>query len=131
VLSREVVSWTNVRQGIAERLDGLRVTLHMALPFRRAVPSHAKRFVYLRELSLRAMRRYRPQPYAGRLCLLRCEIQPSAALYRPDPHLGWAGLAPNGIEVRQVPGSHGWHIREPHVQATARELMALLESVRA
>ncbi|HZE87943.1 MAG TPA: thioesterase domain-containing protein, partial [Verrucomicrobiae bacterium] len=89
------------------------------------------RYFRIRQAAFRATRRYGPKPYAGRLTLFRAEVQPSADLYRPDPHLGWGDAALEGVEVREIPGRHGAHIRRPHVQGLAAKLReALLEATR-
>jgi thioesterase domain-containing protein/acyl carrier protein len=70
---------------------------------------------------IRAIYRYRPTPYLGRLTLLVDE-----EVSRISPTLGWAGLASGGIDVRRVPGNHISYIRG-NVRATARALRECLE----
>jgi thioesterase domain-containing protein len=74
---------------------------------------------------VRAIYRYRPQPYPGRLTLLVNE-----EVSRISPSLGWAELASGGIEIRRVPGNHVSYIRGS-VRAVARTLRACLEQAEA
>ena len=63
----------------------------------------------------RAMKRYRPRKYSGRLTLLR------SADWTGDPTLGWSEVA-RDVEVRWIDGDHYSMVREPRV----RELAAVL-----
>ncbi|HEY1950967.1 MAG TPA: amino acid adenylation domain-containing protein [Bryobacteraceae bacterium] len=47
---------------------------------------------------------YRPQPYSGRVVLLR--FHDEAWKFGPDPLMGWGGLVQGGIEVFDFPGGH-------------------------
>jgi hypothetical protein len=80
----------------------------------------------MQEVCFRARRRYRPGRFAGKILLFRAERQPPADLFEPDPHLGWGGLAAEGIMVHDVPGYHGLHIREPNVRVLAEILKPYL-----
>jgi thioesterase domain-containing protein len=74
---------------------------------------------------LRAEQVYQPRPYAGRVRLLRAtEVSPLVAEVGPD--LGWAGLATEGVEVFDVPGTHHTLVTEPHVQVVAAVLQECL-----
>jgi thioesterase domain-containing protein len=100
--------------------------------------------------NLRAVRAYEPQPYAGRITLIKAAEAPGGrtggtdrlkSLARrlkglvsgngtadaaPDETFGWSRLAEGGVEVRTVPGSHYTMLREPHVQSLAEWLGARL-----
>jgi amino acid adenylation domain-containing protein len=67
---------------------------------------------------------YQPKPYPGRIILFRASRQP-LGIYQ-DPTLGWDGMAANGLEIYEVPGSHGAIIHEPLVGALAAELKGCL-----
>jgi amino acid adenylation domain-containing protein len=71
-----------------------------------------------------ALRAYQPKPYAGRVLLLRAEIQP--LLRWQDTEMGWRELATDGVEVCVVPGNHDSIVKEPHVRFLAQELNAAL-----
>jgi FkbH-like protein len=71
-----------------------------------------------------AMRSYHPQCYGGRLTIFRAEMQPIGAL--PDPTLGWRGRAKGGVDVNEVPGSHGAVTVDPHARFLAEKLNASL-----
>jgi thioesterase domain-containing protein len=76
---------------------------------------------WLTRAFLRAEHGYRPRPYPGRLRLLRAsDVSPLVAQVGPD--LGWAGLATDGIEVFDVPGTHHTLVTEPNVQVVAAVL---------
>lgn len=69
----------------------------------------------------RAIHRYRPLPYDGKLTLLVSE-----ELCERGPTLGWDGLPAAGIDVHAIPGDHTSCIRA-HVASMARTLRACLE----
>jgi thioesterase domain-containing protein len=77
-----------------------------------------------------ALRQYRPQPDPGRIHLfLTAEsLQPS-----DSPRLGWREWARGGVEVCQIPGTHGTitgmddtPIEPAHMQALAEQLQAVI-----
>jgi thioesterase domain-containing protein len=67
---------------------------------------------------VRALERYTPRPYDGRLTLYR------AARGELNGHdaLGWKSLALKGVAVREIPGTHFTVLREPHVAELAARL---------
>jgi thioesterase domain-containing protein/acyl carrier protein len=73
-------------------------------------------------IATRAMRRYQPSPYRGKITLLRHTIQPSAELYFPDPYLGWRELAAGGLEIIDIEGDHG--------QAQTQDLADVCDKLR-
>jgi len=74
----------------------------------------------------RAIRRYRPRPYAGKMTLLVND-----ELYRRShPHLGWSDFVTEGLEVHKVPGDHTSYIRG-HIEVTAMTIHACLEKAAA
>ena len=74
----------------------------------------------------RALPRYAPQPYPGRLTLF-LGTDTVTGWFR-DSRLIWGRLAEGGAEVRVVPGDHLKILQEPHVAALAE---ALDEHLRA
>jgi thioesterase domain-containing protein len=64
---------------------------------------------------------YRPEPWQGRIVLLRAKAQP-LMLWHDDPALGWSDLARGGVDVVRLPGNHLTIMREPHVGALASAL---------
>ena len=68
----------------------------------------------------RAVRRYIPAPYDGRIALLRSVEEPDRRL-----DLGWSSICPL-VTVHAVPGGHVGAITR-HVRATAERLRACLE----
>jgi amino acid adenylation domain-containing protein len=73
----------------------------------------------------RALKRYQPQMYTGRLTLFRARMQPFFSSH--DPQKGWSRLAGGGVEVKNIPGNHLAMLQEPHVKVLAEELRACLE----
>ncbi len=70
-------------------------------------------------------------PVAGKIDLFRVEHQPSADLFEQDPFLGWNGMALGGIEVHDLPGYHGQHLREPNVKILGQKMLRCLDSDRS
>jgi hypothetical protein len=69
----------------------------------------------------RLIRAYKTQPYPGRITLLRTKDTHG----RPD--MGWGAHAPGGLDIRMVPGDHFNVVKEPHVQAVADAIRAVME----
>jgi hypothetical protein len=74
--------------------------------------------------SRRALDRYVPKAYPGRITLFRATKQP--ADFNPDRALGWSRFAQGGVEVYDVPGYHGAIVYEPRVGILARQLAECL-----
>jgi hypothetical protein len=69
---------------------------------------------------VRALRAYRPEPYPGRITLLRSR---TLALGIPPPlDLHWGTLALGGVEVRVIRGDHNTILQPPRVAALAQAL---------
>lgn len=64
---------------------------------------------------------YRPQPWAGRITLLRAATQPLMLLH-DERALGWSQLAGEGIDIITLPGNHLTIMREPRVSLLAASL---------
>ncbi len=79
----------------------------------------------IRQNYQKALFRYAPKPYPGRLTLLVAEEESHS-----NPTLGWEGLAIGGIEVHKIPGDHTSHL-EIHFQATAKQMKACLDAAQA
>jgi len=69
----------------------------------------------------RALRRYHPEPYAGRLTIFSAEARSA-----PDLLAAWSTLAPAGVELHRVAGDHYTMLRPPHVAALADRLRECL-----
>jgi len=69
----------------------------------------------------RALRRYHPEPYAGRLTIFSAE-----ARYAPDLLAAWSALAPAGVELYRAAGDHYTMLRPPHVASLADQLRECL-----
>lgn len=119
---KEERTWASLRAGIRERWNRLRALADLATPFLRSPPRYELRFLYLQEICFRAQRRYRFPRYDGPVHLFRAAQQPPASLYDLREDLGWRTLVPAGLEIAEIPGYHGAHIREPHVRTLAAKL---------
>jgi thioesterase domain-containing protein len=67
-----------------------------------------------------AMRGYAPQPFDGKVTLLKAEGGVGDREQAPD--MGWAEWARGGVEIHLVPGNHYSLVREPHVPVLAETL---------
>jgi amino acid adenylation domain-containing protein len=68
--------------------------------------------------NLRALWRYAPGTYGGRVTLVRA----SETQVPTGPDGGWARLAAGGVEVCELPGDHHSILRAPTVEALAKKL---------
>jgi hypothetical protein len=104
----------------------------------------------IRQAMIQAQTTYAPKPYPGRITFFHAGERP--ARYYHDPFLnpeamvaagfasdndqdplwqaiskwGWGQLAEGGLEVVQVPGPHGFMVRDPYAQALAEALRSYL-----
>lgn len=76
--------------------------------------------------NLRAAKQYVPQPYSGRITLLRVD----AAIASEDPTLGWGAFAAGGIDIHIVSGTHRQMMQPPFVETIARILTDCMVRVR-
>jgi thioesterase domain-containing protein len=76
---------------------------------------------------LSAVRRYRPQPYAGDVLVLRARTRDNGTY---DPTNGWGPLVKGALEIRDVDGGHTTHLLPEFAPGVARELAAALAAVR-
>ena len=84
-----------------------------------------QRFGTLSDINAHAAASYVPQPYPGKLSLLR--TRPDPHLPRGDYQLGWGGLAAGGVEVHEITGHHLEITDEPNVQVLAEKLRGCLD----
>ncbi|RYZ35737.1 MAG: non-ribosomal peptide synthetase, partial [Myxococcaceae bacterium] len=73
------------------------------------------------ESNLRATTAYRPQPYTGPLVLFRSSDPGKDPLAQEQ---SWRQVAPDHLEVQDLPGDHYSLLRAPHVQTLATRLKA-------
>jgi thioesterase domain-containing protein len=76
--------------------------------------------------NVRALRRYVPEPFPGRVVLIQAADRSETA--PPGPKWNWQDLA-SDLDVHVVPGNHFSIIREPHVQHLAARLADNLQLV--
>jgi len=120
-----------LREDLGERLDATigqgRQFIYGILAARgRAIPKFLHR---AKDVNWFAARRYQALLYPGRITLFRA-ITPLNYLDMPtDRELGWGPLAEDGVEVREIPGTHREIMREPNVEVLAREVSASLAAV--
>ncbi len=77
---------------------------------------------------IRALGRYTPQAYAGKLTLMRAIYRGEILSKRDDPTLGWGPFVGSGLEIQDVPSGHISMLFEPHVGTFAEILKTLLPS---
>jgi thioesterase domain-containing protein len=78
---------------------------------------------------LEARARYVPEVYSGRIVVIRCS-EP-AAWRKQNPLDGWGRLAPDGVEMHEVPGGHATIYREPYVSMLAKTLSDVIRNAQA
>ncbi|HEY8240087.1 MAG TPA: thioesterase domain-containing protein, partial [Kiritimatiellia bacterium] len=126
--NKSELTWANLRAGVIQRWERLKANLDLALGLRKESPPLALRFIYLMEVCFRARDQYTFPPFDGRIHLFHARTQPPEILYEQDPELGWHGCARNGIEVHDIPGRHGYLVREPNVATLAAAMDACMDA---
>ena len=81
--------------------------------------------------NIRALRRYTPGMYPGKLTLFRAEEQPLRLGATNDPSLGWGEYAGGGVDIRDIPGNHVVMFRKPYIKEFAAALRAALDETDA
>ncbi len=82
----------------------------------------------LQAANIEAAVNYVPKPYRGRLTVFRAKERPPLDQF--DWHLGWNGLASEGVAVNEVPGSHITLGDEPNVTIMADFFKQALHEAR-
>jgi thioesterase domain-containing protein len=96
----------------------IRCRTHLA----RGVPlSHDDRHWYVERVSRRAVQRYVPSVYAGKIHLIRGSMEESG--FYSDPERGWSGWADAGVVAVGVEGRHESLIEAPGFGMRVRELL--------
>ncbi len=85
------------------------------------------RMLQIMRTNVQAVINYMPQPYSGRITLLRTGQTFGETGQTPD--LGWRALAADGVEIYRIPGEHMDVLRAPHVQVLAGQLQRQIEAV--
>jgi acyl-CoA synthetase (AMP-forming)/AMP-acid ligase II/thioesterase domain-containing protein/acyl carrier protein len=70
---------------------------------------------------------YIPQPYAGRITLVRSDTHPRT----DDPLFGWDGVAALGVDRRRFAGDHAQAWTRERIAPAAREIQACLTAAAA
>ena len=73
----------------------------------------------------RALRRYRAEPYAGKVTLLNATEEASGPWRNPTR--GWDEFALGGVEVNEISGTHYSILHEPQVRDLAQRLREKLK----
>ena len=94
----------------------------MGYPIPACLQDHLKFFVF-------AAKRYHPRPYSGRVTLFRAARHDPQ--YGPDPKLGWAEVAKEGVDVHEVPGDHISILDDPGVGVLAEKLRSCIDRARS
>jgi thioesterase domain-containing protein len=79
-----------------------------------------RRYIQVHEAHISCLRSYRPQPYAGRITLLRSE----GGAYDPS---FWTPFSAEPVEVHTVAGDHISMVVEPYVTTLAVQLQQCLD----
>ncbi|MBD2336733.1 amino acid adenylation domain-containing protein [Calothrix sp. FACHB-156] len=72
---------------------------------------------------------YVPQPYSGQVTLFTTKEILRWCQFKPCR--GWHGMAKQGVEIHEVPGTHLGMLGEPSVQILAEKLIVCLEQAQA
>jgi thioesterase domain-containing protein/acyl carrier protein len=76
------------------------------------------------QANMSALLEYRPEPFAGKLTLLRAK-QDATPMHR-EPYMGWAPWALGGVAEHRIEGEHVNLFREPYISQLATEINTVL-----
>jgi thioesterase domain-containing protein/acyl carrier protein len=106
------------RLGGPERLHylyhGLRSRWYHLRARSQSAAKRGRSTVEMLEAGMRALQSYKIEPYPGRITLFRARMGSPKIL--SDPLGGWNGVAAQGLEVHEVPGTHLSMLDHPNVE---------------
>ena len=125
VLRRLWLLWAEARFRIGRRLSPIR-RLRLRYDQRRfgAVPQR-RRSQYQLELARATGEAYRPMPYAGPITLVR-----SAGDVWAPADRGWGAVAKGGLEIYDMPGTHGEALQGESLEQAVATLSQLVKDAR-
>ncbi|TAF05111.1 MAG: non-ribosomal peptide synthetase [Nostocales cyanobacterium] len=94
-----------------------------------AEDSNPYNMVLIEALKQATMADYVPQPYPGRVTLFTTKEVLRWCQFKPCR--GWDGIAQQGVEIHEVPGTHLGMLGEPNVQILAEQLIVCLKQAQA
>jgi thioesterase domain-containing protein len=111
------------RSVIGGRLETLRhklerVRLSVARRFRTNTPAPKSMDAFVAANAV-SIQRYKPQPYAGRMLIIRADANVFDSPRAVETGLGWQEVAQAGFDVVDVPGDHLSILEEPGIQEVA------------
>lgn len=111
-----------IKQSFIYRLKGLQMQLRKALLGLnlKKIPLDIVLFD-LEEANYRALRSYRPAPYAGNICVIRARLQ--ARGWYSDPVMGWGKVVKGKITTYEIDGTHYDFIERPELVAILGRLV--------
>jgi thioesterase domain-containing protein len=125
--NQDSYSRQNIKAGLRQIL--LRIWARILKRARGSATRHRWRFLYVLDANVRMRNRYEPGQYHGAITLFRSESRPPSELFRDDSSMGWSRYCSGQIQLIDIPGTHGAHIRPPHAASLARELRHVMDSV--
>jgi amino acid adenylation domain-containing protein len=103
----------------------------VGLPGTQAGLEQLRRLLAVFKANTRALQRYTPRPYAGRVTLFRSAggvgAEASSVAAAAERDFGWQAFTTLPVAVEEVPGDHVRCLAEPHVQTLAARLRAHLD----
>jgi thioesterase domain-containing protein len=109
---------------LVRKLRGLRGAGKLDLGQDQPLPVPLQEIV---DANLRALARYRPRPYPGKVTLFRAQERHPAVYDRQL--LGWGYLAQGGIDIYEIPGDHVTIVKPPGLDVLVDRLKTALLSV--
>jgi amino acid adenylation domain-containing protein len=85
--------------------------------------TEARRHLRVLQNNMRALMKYAPRPYPGRVTLFKASEGTNEHPFDPeDLGLGWEELAMGGVDIRMISGTHENMVSAPHVSDLAEQL---------
>ena len=118
----ESLTATDLKSFLAETLPSYMVPSAFVFLSKLPTNTHGK-------IDRKALMRYSPQPYPGKMTLFRAQQKDPKQFY--DACLGWQYLIEGELEIHNVPRHHMSLMLEPHVKVLATELQRCLNALQA
>jgi thioesterase domain-containing protein len=123
MLKRILRKTKNFFLGIALRLHmPVKIDLENIIEDVAGIPEEHQR---LMEIHVRAVLRYHPDPYEGKVTLFR--VRGQSLFGGHDEDNGWNKLVTGGVDLRIINGAHRNILEQPHVGSLAQGLRDVLD----
>ncbi|MCP4641833.1 MAG: amino acid adenylation domain-containing protein [bacterium] len=90
-----------------------------------------RKIINVSTANAKALRRYVPQQYDGKVTLFKAKNQPIKTRVTSDATMGWGELTSQPVDIRPIDGNHVVIFREPYIRSFAEALRTCVDEISA